>query len=191
MNEDTLIANVIAGDPQAIRSFVDHYQVIILRTAKGFVKDQEDARDITQEVLIDVLTNLYKFNQKSSLTTWIYRITVNRALNHLRRSKRWFRLGGSQMEDGGSNPSEWLTDPSEKNPSEMMEQKDKARILHNAMNSLPPNQRTAFTLAEYDELSYKEIADVMQVSVSSVESLIFRARKNLQKALWDCYKKSC
>jgi RNA polymerase sigma-70 factor (ECF subfamily) len=191
MNEDTLIANVIAGDTQSVRILVDRYQTIILRTARGFVRDSEDARDITQEVLIDMITNLHKFNRKSSLTTWIYRITVNRSLNHLRRSKRWFRLGGGSGEEGGSNPSEWLTDPRDKNPAELMEQKDKARILHQALNSLPPNQQTAFTLAEYDDLSYKEIAEVMQVSVSSVESLIFRARKNLQKALWECYKKSC
>jgi len=191
MNEETLIAKVIAGDAQAARLFVDRYQSIILKTARGFVRDQEDARDITQEVLIDVITHLHKFNQKSSLTTWIYRITVNRALNHLRKSRRWFRLGGSGTGDEGSNPAEWLTDPTDKNPSEMMEQKDRARILHTALNSLPPNQQTAFTLAEYDDLSYKEISEVMQVSISSVESLIFRARKNLQKALWDCYKKRC
>jgi len=76
-------------------------------------------------------------------------------------------------------------------PDAGMENSQRARMLHEAIDSLPKNQRVAFTLNKYEALSYKKISEVMEVSVASVESLIHRAKKNLQKKLYDCYKKSC
>ena len=72
-----------------------------------------------------------------------------------------------------------------------MEDSERAKLLHKTIDSLPQNQRVAFTLNKYEDLSYKEIAAVMETSVSSVESLIHRAKKNLQKKLYVCYKKKC
>ena len=72
-----------------------------------------------------------------------------------------------------------------------MENEQRAAILYDAINSLPENQKVAFTLNKYEDLSYQEIADVMEISISSVESLLFRAKKNLQKKLYKCYKKKC
>ena len=69
--------------------------------------------------------------------------------------------------------------------------RQRAEMLHQAIDQLPENQRTAFTLNKYEDLSYQEIAEVMEMSLSSVESLIHRAKKNLQKKLYDCYKKKC
>jgi RNA polymerase sigma-70 factor (ECF subfamily) len=72
-----------------------------------------------------------------------------------------------------------------------MENSQRAILLHGAIDSLPENQRVAFTLNKYEDLAYKEISDVMNLSVSSVESLIHRAKKNLQKKLYKCYRKKC
>jgi len=186
MNEHELLKLLLAGNAAAIRSFVDQYQPSVLRTARGFVRNTEDARDIAQDVFIDVLTNLHRFRAHSGLSTWVYRITVNRSLNYLRSNKR--RQGRlAYSDDSGDIVNSGLmnhNDPGQKSPAELLEQKERAKILHDAIDSLPEKQQIAFTLAEYDDLSYKEIAEIMQVSISSVESLLFRARKNLQKKLW-------
>ena len=191
MNEREILNLLLAGDPKAIRALVDQFQPLVLRTSRGFVRNPEDARDIAQEVFIDILTNLSRFRAQSGLSTWIYRITVNRSLNFLRSNKnRQSRLNYSREDDeGGYSGTLNLSDPHQKNPAELLEQKEKAKALHDAIDSLPEKQRIAFTLVEYDDLSYKEIADIMQLSVSSVESLLFRARKNLQKKLWQCYRR--
>ena len=193
MNEREVLDLLLAGNPAAIRSLVDQYQPLVLRTARGFVRNDEDARDIAQEVFIDILTNLHRFKAQSGLSTWIYRITVNRSLNYLRSNKRrQSRLSYSDdQEGGGMAETRYISDSTQKNPAEILEQKEKSRILHDAIQSLPEKQQVAFTLAEFDDLSYKEIGEVMHLSVSSIESLLFRARKNLQKKLWTCYKKSC
>lgn len=193
MTEKTLIEELRAGNTAALRDFVDRYQPLILQTARGFVRNSEDARDIAQDVFLDIMTNLDRFRGQSGLSTWIYRITVNRSLNFIRSQKRRLPISGMQTAESGTihDPAIHLSDPTQKNPVELLEQQDRSRILHAALESLPKNQRIAITLAEYDDLSYQQIAEVMNVTVSSVESLIFRARKNLQKKLWDCYKKSC
>jgi RNA polymerase sigma-70 factor (ECF subfamily) len=193
MTDKTLIEELRAGNATALRDFVDRYQPLILQTARGFVRNSEDARDITQDVFLDVMTNLNRFRGQSGLSTWIYRITINRSLNFIRSQKNRSALVGMKSDESGAihDPAIHLSDPTQKNPVELLEQQDRSRILHAALESLPKNQRIAITLAEYDDLSYLEISEVMNVTVSSVESLIFRARKNLQKKLWNCYKKSC
>jgi RNA polymerase sigma-70 factor, ECF subfamily len=184
-----VIDKLRSGDPLALRQMIEQYQPMVLRTAKGFVKNTEDARDVTQEVFIDIITHINKFSGKSSLSTWIYRITVNRSLNFLRNNKkRKNHTSGERQDENGTDPVMQLTDPTQKSPQELLEQQDRARSLHKALNSLPEKQQIAFTLAEYDDLSYKEIAEVMQTSVSSVESLIFRARRKLQEKLWKEYR---
>jgi len=186
MNEQEILNLLLAGNPVAIRSLVDQYQPLVLRTARGFVRNTEDARDIAQEVFIDILTNLHRFKAQSGLSTWIYRITVNRSLNYLRSRKR--RESHFYYSDDSGNNGEAgimnLSDSGQKNPAEILEQKERSGILHDAIESLPEKQQVAFNLAEYDDLSYKEIAEIMQLSISSVESLLFRARKNLQKKLF-------
>jgi RNA polymerase sigma-70 factor (ECF subfamily) len=189
MEGNELLEKLRKKDPNAIRLLVDQHQSMVLRTARGFVRNTEDARDITQDVFIDVITNLHRFRGQSALSTWIYRITVNRSLNFLRKNKWKENLStGDPNDEKGNGPVLHSADLSQKNPAELLELDDRSRILHQALGTLPEKQRIALTLAEFDELSYKEIAEVMQLTVSSVESLIFRAKRNLQKRLWKCYK---
>ena len=192
MDDQQLIEQIRNGEEPAIRILVDRYQSRILRTARVFVRNDEDARDITQEVLIDVIRNIHKFRFQSGLNTWIYRITVNQSLNYLRNNKkRSNTISIDQPDDispGASTRN--LPDHGLLVPGQQIELYDRSRTLHAAIESIPEKQRTAFVLYEYDDLSYKEISEVMNVSIPSVESLLFRARKNLQKKLWHCYKKT-
>ena len=190
MTEQEVLKLVLAGDPRAIRSLVDHFQPMVLRTARGFLRNSDDARDVAQEVFIDIFTNIHRFQGQSRLSTWVYRIAVNRSLNYLRSNKKRLsnRSYSFENSESGQEGTMKLSDPTQKNPAQILEQKEKSETLHAAIQSLPEKQRIAFTLAEYDDLSYKEIAEVMETSVSSVESLIFRGRKKLQEKLWKVYR---
>lgn len=183
MDNPDLVQRVKEGDQVAFRELVEAYQQLVVSTARGFVGNTEDAKDITQEVFIEVFRSIHSFREQSALSTWIYRITITRSLNHIRREKRFSR---HTSED--DIPVD--TEAQLNNPEKRLESDDRKKILHQALGSLPKNQQIAFTLHNYEDLPYKEIASIMKRSVSSVESLIFRARKNLQKKLWTWYKNS-
>ena len=191
MNDQELVNSVLNGDAKAIRELVDRFQPLVLRTAMGYAGDPEDARDITQEVLIRVITRLSDFKGRSALSTWVYRISVNHSISYLKKNRRrkLNRSLSEPSEDAGNTSPLQVADPDPAmRPDHGLISQDRSRRLHQAIDSLPAAQRTAFILLEYEELSYKEIAEVMKLSTSAVESLLFRARRKLQQKLWDCYR---
>lgn len=189
MSEDEIIQRLKNGDENAFRYFVEKYQQRVVNACFGFVHNTEDAEDIAQDVFIEVFRSIGKFRADSKLSTWLYRIAVNRSLNFIRDNKRrkWFR---SEKEEKKSEMYDIAPDDSG-SPLTEIENSQRARLLHEAIDSLPKNQRIAFTMNKYEDLSYKKISEVMNTSISSVESLIHRAKKNLQKKLYSCYKNNC
>jgi len=181
-----LIEELRQGEEGAFRQLVDEYQDKIYNTCISFVKNADDADDITQEVFIEVFNSIQKFRADSKLSTWIYRITVNKSLEHLRKMKRKKRSGFLQWLGTEGTESE-LQVPDFDHPGVLTENREKARILFNAIEKLPEKQRIAFTLHKMEDLSYEQIADVMQKSLSSVESLMHRAKNNLKKELYAYY----
>jgi RNA polymerase sigma-70 factor (ECF subfamily) len=156
----------------------------------GFVHDGSEADDIAQEVFVEVFRSVHSFRGEATLSTWIYRMTVNRSLNRLRSHKRkgFFQ----RIEAFFQDDADWTGEPEADcsiHPEAVVGNRETAQALQQALDSLPENQRTAFVLYHYEDLAYKEIATVMNVSLSSVESLIHRARKNLQKKLMNFFKK--
>ncbi len=190
MNDKEIVEKIAQGDTQGFRQFVDKYQSQIMNTCFGFVHNREDAEDITQNVFVEVYQSARDFRGDAKLSTWLYRIAVNKSLNHIRKNKK-SRLMKSIEAFFGTEKNDALEvqDDYKKEPAEILENKERAKVLHQAINSLSENQRVAFTLNKYEDLSYKQIADVMETSLSSVESLIYRAKTNLQKKLIDFYKK--
>lgn len=192
MSEAEIIQKLQQGDEKAFKQLVEKYQQLVVNTCFGLVHNNEDAEDIAQDVFIEVHRSISNFRADSKISTWLYRIAVNRSLNFIRDNKR--RKMAQSIEDAFSLGKEKLTNiyPGQtESPDAEFENSERADILHKAIDSLPKNQRVAFTLNKYDDLSYKEIAAVMETSISSVESLIHRAKKNLQKKLYTCYKKKC
>jgi len=161
----------------------------VFNTAISFLQNREDAEDITQEVFIEVYHSLEKFKQQSSVSTWIYRITVNKSLDFLRKksSKKRFGFMTSlfNKESGEINIDAGHFD----HPGVLLEKKENARILFAAIELLSENQKTAFILFHVEELSQKEIAEVMNTSPKAVESLIQRAKATLKEKLENLYKK--
>lgn len=181
-----LIDKILKGDQLAFKELVEKYQTMVINTCTGFLHNKADAEDIAQEVFIEVFSSLDKFRKEAKLSTWMYRIAVNKSLNFLRSKKRRQWLQSFEEAFRTNRPDQW--EPSDKrHPGVEMETKEEALLLHRAMHSLSENQRIAFTLNKYEDLSYSEIAEVMDVSVSSVESLIHRSKINLQKKLMNYY----
>jgi len=189
--DSQLLDGLRSGDREAYRLLVDKYHVKVIRTCTGFVHSDADAEDIAQEVFIEVFRSVDRFRGDSSISTWIYRIAVNKSLNFLRSSARKKVFSFLTGHDD-SNSVGTIQEPAsqEISPEDSLIRSDQARMLEKAMASLPGKQRTAFVLNKYEDMAYKEIAEIMDISLGSVESLIFRAKQNLQKKLYVFYNKN-
>jgi RNA polymerase sigma-70 factor (ECF subfamily) len=189
MEDTELIRAVKAGETGAFQSLVEQYQDRVINTCYGFVRDREDAKDIAQEVFIEIYQSLEKFREDAKLSTWIYRISVTKSLDFLRRKNRKKRMGQFKKLFNVDDIAERIEQPSGNNPDKNMEARERAQILQQAMDRLPENQKIAITLSKYEGFSNKEISEIMNTSVSSVESLIHRAKVNLKKKLYRYYDK--
>jgi RNA polymerase sigma factor (sigma-70 family) len=189
LNELELIQQLRAGDELAFKSLVENYQDLVYNTALGVVQNSEDAEDVAQEVFIQVYRSIDQFKGDARLSTWIYRITTTKALDHIRSRKRKKRFAFITSLFGPND--ELVHDPVDfQHPGVELDRKEQAALLFRMIAQLPENQKVAFTLHKTEELSYQEIADVMQLSVSAVESLLFRARQNLRKLLEKYYQQN-
>lgn len=149
---------------------------MVYNTALGFLNRVEEAEDASQEVFLTVYQSIHRFNEQASLSTWLYRITVNRCLDWERQRNRkagWFR---------------WIHDPplepvDFQHPGLQAERKEAAGLLMAAVQRLPERQRIAFLLTRLEGLSNAEVAQVLEIQVGAVESLLSRATQNLRALL--------
>jgi len=169
-----------------IEEIIDQYQDRVYNTCLGFLKNPDEAKDMAQEVFILVFKNLGKFKGDAAYSTWIYRIAVNACLEHVRNSKRKKRSASLVQID--SNAEREMTINSFYHPGVELENKERSVILFHAIDQLPELQKTAFTLHKVEGLSYEEIGKIMKKSLSSVESLMHRAKQNLRIKLKHYYE---
>jgi RNA polymerase sigma-70 factor (ECF subfamily) len=175
------------GSQFGFKQLVESHKNKVINTCFGFVHNRADAEDIAQDVFVEVYQSVNSFNEDSSISTWIYRIAVNKSLDFIRKSKRkkrWAELTRINL-DSKNETDHWFTD--DNNPQLTLENLERMKILNAAIDTLPQNQRAAFTLHKYEDLSYKEVAEILNTSVSSVESLMHRAKINLQQKLEKYY----
>lgn len=182
MNEFELIQGLRDKNESAFKFLVETYQDRIYNTAIGIVQNAGDAEDVAQEVFIQVYRSIHNFKGDSKLSTWLYRIATTRALDLLRSRKSKKRFGLMQRLFGDGNEPVYEL-PDFNHPGVALEKKEDAARLFKAIRELPENQKTAFTLHKLEDLSYKEVSEVMQTSVAAVESLMHRAKQNLRKIL--------
>lgn len=189
MSDAELMRKVADGDPESGRRFAGQFQVLVYNVCYSFIHNRHDAEDVTQEVFLEAFRNAGRFRGDAKISTWLYRIAVNRSLNFIRknRKRRFWQELSAVFDPGpsGSNSQEFeMSDNATDGRLKNLEQKS---VIGKALDSLPENQRIAFTLNKMEDLSYAEVADVMQLSLSAVESLIHRARLGLQKRLKNYY----
>ena len=171
----------LPSDPAlGVRRLFDRYHHVIFNLCSRMLDHVDDAEDITQDVFVRAFKGYDRFRAEASPGTWLYRIAVNLCLNHQRRQKtvRWLSL--DIFADAFDTAPFESHNPG---PDELVEQSEKERIVRRAINELPACQRAAIVLARYEDLSYKEIASVLECSEASIESLLHRAKLNLAKQL--------
>jgi RNA polymerase sigma-70 factor (ECF subfamily) len=184
MTDQELISKISNQDHLALKELVDRYQESVLNTCYNLMGNRQDAEDVTQEVFFQIYKSISRFRQESKLSTWIYRIAVNRSLNFIRNQKRfrWIKNISSLLEDENRSVTD-VPAPDAVRPDVTLANREQELMIRKAIDSLPAKQKAAFVLHAYETLSYGEIAEIMNCSHSSVESLLHRAKLNLQNRL--------
>lgn len=186
LNEQELIQQLRQGNEPAFRWLVDNYRNRVFHTVLNILQDRDEAEDAAQETFIQVFESIRSFKEESSLSTWIYRIAVRKALDKLRRRKTRQQL--HKMIPWWMPEEKKSTETSFYHPGIVAENKEKSSVLFKAIASLPEKQRLAFTLIKVQGMNYEEACELMQQNIKAVESLITRAKTNLQKLLETYYK---
>ncbi len=189
MKEQDFIEQLKQGKQSAFSLLLDQYQQKVFSTCISFVPNKEDAEDVAQEVFLEVFKSIHKFKGDSKLSTWIYRIATNKCLEFIRKKNTKKRFAFMQSILGNEIPIDKTSYFTEFNhPGILLENKEKSKIIFRAINTLPESQKVVFTLAKIDGKSYQEIVEITGKSLSSVESIMFRAKKSLKEKLNDFYK---
>ena len=183
LSSEDLMDRIAKGDHEAFEILVNRHQASILNLIYRFIGDRTQAKDLAQEVFLQVWQAAKNYEPKAKFTTWIYRIATNLCLNELKsaRRKKWVSFFRSH-EDNEYSMEQSLPDDSP-SAEDLLLTRERSRQISDALQSLPANQRMALVLKRYDDLSYEEIARIMDCSVSAVESLLVRAKRTLQEKL--------
>ena len=173
------------------RKLVESLQEKVRNTCFRYVNNEDDADDIAQEVFVQVYESMKNFREESQISTWVYRIAVNKSLDFLRSKKRKKRFAQLTSLFRSTEEGEDVIEiPSFRNPEHELEDKERKEILDWAISKLPDNQKSAIILSKYEGFSNKEIKEILNLSLSAVESLLHRAKKNLQIHLNDYFEKN-
>ena len=184
-NED-LMGSVRLGNRHAFEVLINRHQRSVLNFIFRFLGNRADAEDLTQEVFLRVWKAAGTYKPDAKFTTWLYRIATNLCINrqHAIRIRRLFVQSHIQEQIQNSKDSSIIGESAGiLSPEDRIIDSEQSVRLLNALNELPTSQRVAIVLRIYDEMSYQEIAQIMDRSVSSVDSLLIRAKKNLHKKL--------
>lgn len=177
-----LVARVATGDESAFSTLVERHQTRVLSVCHRLLGDREQARDACQEVFLKLFRHADRFEPKARVSTWLYRIATNYCLNRLRRRKivRWMSLEGATTDDDVlplDPPAEAAT------PEEAAMLRQRWRATRRAIDQLPASQKSVLVLARFEGLSYREIAEVLEITLGAVESRLFRAMRRLETLL--------
>ncbi|MVM39961.1 sigma-70 family RNA polymerase sigma factor [Spirosoma sp. HMF3257] len=183
-----LIEELQKGNELAFREFYNQTKSRVFTLALGYVRNREDAEEITQDVFVEVFRSASSFKGDASATTWLYRIAVNKSLDFLKHKKRQKRFAFiTNLFDNSTG--EILHQPTDFfHPGIALENQEQAAILFRAIDKLSDKQKTAFILTRIEGLTNIEAAGVMTVTVGAIESLLQRANENLKKQLSNFYK---
>jgi len=163
------------------KNIYDQYSVLVYNLALHYLQNVEDVEEITQDVFVQIYQSKDNFKNNSTLKTWIYRITINKCLDflkHKKSKKRFFIFGNKTNSEVELNRISNF-----EHPGVLLERKESTETLFKAINCLPENLKTAFILTKIEGLSNPEAAEIMKISISALESLVFRAKNTLKEKL--------
>ena len=186
LTDEELASAATEGSEAHFNLLVDRHAQLVYRLALGITGSTQDAEDVVQETFLRVLQNLDRFSPaKASFRTWLLTIARNQSINAYsslkRRASRFFSRSRSEEQDHYADDNN--SDPVQQDAETMLLQKQEYFLVEQALKDLPERQRTSLHLKAVENLRYAEIAQIMNTSESSVESLIFRARQTLLEKL--------
>ena len=184
--DEDLMGRVRLGNKHAFEVLIRRHQRSVLNFIFRFMGNHSDAEDLTQELFLRIWKAAGTYKPEAKFTTWLYRIASNLCINKQRaiRIRRLFAKSHSQEQGQGSKDAFIIGEGAEHlTPENHLIDSEQSIQLLNALNELPTSQRLAIVLKIYDEMSYQEISQIMGRSISAVDSLLIRAKKNLRKKL--------
>lgn len=178
IKDQRLIEKIAKGNSQAFHTLYSLYKNKVYNTALGYLQSVEDAEEITQDVFLAIYDKAKTFKGNSQVSTWIYRITINKALNQIEKRKRRPQ-SNKEIQD--------YHKVNFQHPGVMLENKEKSQYLFSVIDTLVESQKTAFILSYVEGLPRQEVAEIMKTTLKSVESLLQRAKNNLRKKIISIY----
>ena len=175
-----LMQRVGAGDTAAFERLIERHQTLVAGTVARMLGDNSEVEDIAQQVFVRVWRSANRYVPRAKFTTWLLKITRNLVFNELRRRRR--HLVTPLQSEPGSEEMQ-LRDERGQTPAASLLEVELQRAIESAIQKLPETQRMAVVLRRYEELSYEEIAEVLDQTVPAVKSLLFRARTELRERL--------
>lgn len=178
-DEKRLIENILGGDQKSFEYFIEKYKKLVFHIVYRLIHNIEDREDICQEVFVKAYQNLGSFKNEAKLSTWLGRIAYNTSLNHISKKKE------KMIEDYAPKEENLLEQIKSEDisPSAWVERKDTQNILFNEIEKLTEQQKTILSLYHWEEMSYEEIGEVMNLPMGTVKNYLFRARKTLKEQL--------
>lgn len=188
MDQEELLHSIRSGDDGAFLTLVNLYRHKVINTCFRFLLSKEDAEDVSQEVFVEVFRSIKEFRGQSGLSTWIYRITVSKCLDEIKKRNRKKRISSIGKMLHIDDVANWISGHQQADRklilSENMQQ------LYDVLNTLPENQRVAFTLSKIEGFTAAEIAAILLTTTDAVDALIARAKKNAGDAMKTILKNS-
>lgn len=179
VTDQELVRRVQKGDKRAFDLLFSRYQGKIFGLVTRYVRDRQEVEDVVQEAFIKAFRALPRFRGDSQFYTWLYRIAINTAKNHLVARAR--RPPGSDIDADDAESYEPMRQV--ENPESELARDQLSKVIHQAIADLPDDLRSAVTLREFDGMSYEQIAEIMECPVGTVRSRIFRARESIDKKI--------
>lgn len=183
LSDNQLILNAQKGDMTAFEQLVYRYDRHVLNIAKSFRNSDDDAKDIYQEVFIRVYRGLKNFQFKSEFSTWLYRIAANVCITYQSRKKQHDSIDKEIGNDDDDKTTFAEHLPGELKTDDTAVGSDLSKHINKALDTLPPQQKMAFTLKYYREYKIKEIADIMQCNEGTVKRYLFTATNKMRERL--------
>ena len=179
-NDEQIVERALSGDPDAFGEIVRRWERRIFALAYGMLGREEDARDATQETFLAAFRNLRGFRGDAKVSSWLHRIAVNQCITRQRRAKV---RSETALEDEAEKNAAVFALPIDSSPARSAEAIERSRAVRKAIVSLPPDLRQVVVMKEFEELTFQQIADALEIPLSTVKSRLYTALRQLQMRL--------
>ncbi len=179
-NDEHIVERALTGDPEAFGEIVQRWERRIFALTYGMLGREEDARDATQETFLAAFRNLRGFRGEARVSSWLHRIAVNQCITRQRRAKV---RNEAALDDEQEKDAARFSAPLTYSPALSVESRQTTRAVRLAVNSLPLELRQVVVMKEFEELTFREIADALDLPLSTVKSRLYTALQQLQMRL--------